>query len=509
MKNKALTCFLSVVGALLISATNGFCFSNYGTNVNTICNPVTPYTGSCTLCHLSDRAASTPAKTAYLAGGTTLKNYFCPTAPPPVCTDNDGDTYAVQGGTCGTVDCNDANAAIRPNATENCTDGIDNNCNGLIDAQDPAAVGCPVLAPDINLNPAALTFGSVLIGNSLARNAVIQNLGTAALVVNAIAPAGGTSTEFSFTAPGTPFSIPAGGNQTVTVTYQPVNGGTDNGSLVITSNDPNEQTVSVTLSGTGNAVPSPNIYINTATPFGSVLIGNSSAQDTVIQNLGTAALVVNAISPANGTSTEFSFTAPGTPFTIPAGGSQIVTVTYQPVDTGTDNGSLVISSDDPDEPTVSLTFSATGDAVPTPDIDISSTILGFTGVMVGKESPQTLIVQNLGTADVTISAINHCPETSSEFSWAPAAPFTLLPKTSMTLSVIYAPLGEGTDAGCLSIASDDPDEATVEIGLQASGVLTKSSILRFLSPILNAASRQIANHGGESGDIPTNNNDIK
>jgi hypothetical protein len=490
MKNKALTCFLSVVGALLISATNGFSESSFGTVVNNACAPVIVYTGSCTLCHLADRSASTPAKTAYLAGGTTLTNFFCPSAPPPVCTDNDGDTYAVEGGTCGQVDCNDANAAVNPAAAENCTDGIDNNCNGQIDAQDPAAVGCPVLAPDINLNPATLTFGSVLIGDSSARNAVIQNLGTAALVVNAIAPAGGT-TEFSFTAPGTPFSIPAGGNQTVTVTYQPLDAGTDNGALVISSNDPNEQTVSVTLSGTGNAVPSPNIVINPATlTFGSVLIGDSSAQDTVIQNLGTAALVVNAISPAGGTSTEFSFTAPGTPFSIPAGGNQTVTVTYQPLDAGTDNGTLVISSDDPDEPTVSVTLSANGDAVPTPDIDISSSTLGFTAVMVGKESLQTLIVQNLGTADVTINAMDRCPETSSEFSWAPAAPFTLLPKTSMTLSVMYAPLDVGTDTGCLSIASDDPDEATVEIGLQAAGVLTKTSILRFLSPILNAAGRQ-------------------
>lgn len=382
MKNKALTCFLSVVGALLISATNGFSFGSYGTDVNTICTPVTPYTGDCALCHLANRAASTTAKTAYLAGGTTLTNFFCPTAPPPpACTDNDGDTYAVEGGTCGPVDCNDANAAVRPSATENCTDGIDNNCNGLIDDLDPTAVGCPVLSPDINLNPATLSIGSVLISDSFARNAVIQNLGTAALVVNTIAPAGGMSTEFSFT-------------------------------------------------------------------------------------------------------------IPGTPFTIPAGGSQTVTVTYQPVDAGTDNGSLVISSNDPDEPTVSLTFSGTGDTVPTPNIDISQTTLSFNTVMIGNESPQTLIVENLGTADVTIFAINHCPGTSSEFSWAPAAPFTLQAKTVMTMSVIYAPLGEGTDAGCLSIASDDPDQATVEIGLQATGVLYKSSILRFLSPILNAAGRQ-------------------
>jgi hypothetical protein len=37
-------------------------------------------------------------------------------------------------------DCNDNNTAIRPNAVEVC-DGIDNNCNGLIDGNDPAVAG--------------------------------------------------------------------------------------------------------------------------------------------------------------------------------------------------------------------------------------------------------------------------------------------------------------------------------------------------------------------------------
>lgn len=379
MKNRASTCILVVAGALLASATNGFSFGSYGTNVNNICDPVTPYTGDCALCHVSDRGASTPAKTAYLAGGTSLTDFFCPTAP--ACTDSDGDTYAVEGGNCGPVDCNDANAAVNPGAAENCTDNIDNNCNGLIDVQDPAAVGCPALVPDINLNPATLSIGSVLIGDFLAQNAVIQNLGTEALVVNAIVPAGGTSTEFSFTVPGIPFAIPAGGSQTITVTYQPV-------------------------------------------------------------------------------------------------------------DEGPDNGSLVISGNDPDEPTVSLTFSGTGDVNPTPDIDISPTTLSFNTVVIGQESQQTLTIQNLGTADVTINTMSSCAETSTEFNWLQDAPFTLPAKTSMILSVIYAPLDGGTDTGCLSISSNDPDESTVEVTLQAAGVISKPSILRFLSPVLNAAGRR-------------------
>jgi hypothetical protein len=67
---------------------------------------------------------------------------------PETCTDADGDGYAVEGGGCGAIDCDDTDAAVNPGAAEVCDNGIDDDCNGLIDADDPECLVCTDLDED-------------------------------------------------------------------------------------------------------------------------------------------------------------------------------------------------------------------------------------------------------------------------------------------------------------------------------------------------------------------------
>lgn len=58
---------------------------------------------------------------------------------PPTCTDLDGDGFAIEGGECGPIDCDDTDPDVNPGAIEgpegdrSCFDGLDNDCDGLTD----------------------------------------------------------------------------------------------------------------------------------------------------------------------------------------------------------------------------------------------------------------------------------------------------------------------------------------------------------------------------------------
>lgn len=88
--------------------------------------------------------------------------YFCP-APTqtPTCTDADGDGFFAEGGDCGTAaDFDDNNSAAYPGAAENCTDGIDNDGNGLVDSADPNAVGCDATCTDMDMDGYSIEGGA-------------------------------------------------------------------------------------------------------------------------------------------------------------------------------------------------------------------------------------------------------------------------------------------------------------------------------------------------------------
>ena len=109
--------------------------------------------------------------------------------------------------------------------------------------------------------------------------------------------------------------------------------------------------------------------------------------------------------------------------------------------------------------------------VPQPDISVTPGTVVFGTVGVGAQKSQTIEIQNIGQSDLQITSIKLCTNTSDEFTWTGPANSIIPSSSSETLDIIYTPLDDGVDAGCIEINSNDPDQATVSVDVSGEGVV--------------------------------------
>jgi hypothetical protein len=94
----------------------------------------------------------------------------------------------------------------------------------------------------------------------------------------------------------------------------------------------------------------------TSTSFGNVLVGSSSTLPVLVKNTGTASATLSTMAV---TGTGFSVSGLSVPFTLAAGQSTTFSVTFAPKTAGSVSGSVTITSNAADSPTVE-TLSGTG-----------------------------------------------------------------------------------------------------------------------------------------------------
>lgn len=108
--------------------------------------------------------------------------------------------------------------------------------------------------PDIAVSPTALSYGSINVGVTADSDLTVKNEGNANLSITSIAVAGTNSSEFSINSDNcSGQTIAPNGSCIVKVRFAPTSGGSKAASLSIQSNDPDENPMVVSLSGTGVA----------------------------------------------------------------------------------------------------------------------------------------------------------------------------------------------------------------------------------------------------------------
>jgi hypothetical protein len=220
----------------------------------------------------------------------------------------------------------------------------DNTNNVTGSTQTVALSGTGVAVPQAAVSPASLTFTSQNIGTtSPAQTATISNKGTGPLTIASISLGGADSVAFP-TTNNCSASVPVGGSCTISVTFTPNTAGALGALITITDNSNNVSgsTQTISIVGTGVAVP-----LAAASPasltFANQVVNTSSApQYVTLSNTGTGPLAISSVA-LTGTNASSFTDVSGCGLSLPAGSTCTISVIFGPATTGSLTASLTIT----------------------------------------------------------------------------------------------------------------------------------------------------------------------
>ncbi len=106
-----------------------------------------------------------------------------------------------------------------------------------------------------------------------------------------------------------------------------------------------------------------------------------------------------------------------------------------------------------------------------PDITVSPPSYNYGSVAVGQGASQTINIKNDGSANLSVTGGSLAGSNSAEFGLVGTSSFVLAPGASQNVQVDFTPASVGSKSASLSIASDDPDEPSVQVSLQGTGAI--------------------------------------
>jgi len=324
--------------------------------------------------------------------------------------------------------------------------------------------------------PQQVDFGQVAlvpIGEPVATPIILRNRGAETLRINAVDTSHDTSMEFTLEPESMIVDIPAmqpgqdPSEREVLVWYTPVDGGTDDGFVEISSNDPDNRMSKVRLRGAGIA---PRVCTDPLQlDFGRVAVDHTARRSFTVTNCGLLTLTVGTIMFGDKSSPEFEFEAlPLTPFDLAPGEHVGISVLYTPADTGFDGGRVYMQSNDPSAETGFVLLQGEGTNDPICDIEVVPERLNFGMVDIGDVVNKTAGIRNTGTAECSVADITGptgAGAASFVFSSRPITPFVLGPGDQKSIALRYSPTDAGPHRAVVDIVANDFEEEVISVDL--------------------------------------------
>ena len=260
-------------------------------------------------------------------------------------------------------------------------------------AVEPAIPGA---MPDVDA-PSVFFVGSAAVGQRISAVMKVFNRGDESLTINDIVL---TDPEFQFSSPSFPFVIPSQGSEDLRITFIPTSLGVGEATMTIRSDDPVDENLEVTLTGTGAGIA---VEISIADiDFGQVAVGLSSTETFILTNTGTTNFVVNDVSITGGIG-QFEVSS-SKAFTVnAAGGTQTVELTYRPVESGLTGATLGVVFQDT---TFDVGLSGTGIGPSIRVVPATPDSLVFGSVIVGETRTLDVVIINDGNVLLHVVGIS-------------------------------------------------------------------------------------------------------
>ena len=314
----------------------------------------------------------------------------------------------------------------------------------------------PATSTGLTSSPASLNLGNVNVGSSNSQTLTLTNTSSRTVTISKVAT---TGTEFGASTLTVPFTLAAGKQVSLKLTFNATSMGAATGSLIVTSNATNP-TLTVALSGTGMQ---PQISAVPATiSFGSVAVGVSNTQTLTVRDSGNANLIVSQATIAGA---GLSITGPTLPVTVAPGQSTVFTVRYSPGTAGSSTGTISIASNAPHSPlAVPLSGAAVSQSL---QLSANPSSLAFGNVTQGTSSKESVTLTNTGNSSVSVSKLSPA---GNYFSISGlVTPVTLAPGQTASFSAVFAPTTTGTFTGSVSVASTAAN-SPLSVSLSGSGI---------------------------------------
>ncbi len=203
--------------------------------------------------------------------------------------------------------------------------------------------------------------------------------------------------------------------------------------------------------------------------FGAVAVHEEATASVVISNVGEGDLYIYDVQFADDTRRPHWRLSGGRSGRLSSGESIELEVVFHPMDLSDADVTLLIPSDDPDEPQVTVILK--GEALGVPALRVEPSQLDFGEVAIGDSARQSITIANDGSADLEIIAVGMA-NASEHYTVVldPTGSDVQPLQDDGRVMIDFAPQATGTLTNSITLTTSDPERPSVSVVLTGQGI---------------------------------------